>query len=72
LFLDVEASALGEDSYPTEVGWAFLNGGSGSMLIRPAPGWTVEAWERFAEQIPGRRWDELHARGSLRGTWRRG
>ena len=40
VFLDFEASSLGRNSYPIEVGWVFEDGGSESHLIRPADGWT--------------------------------
>jgi hypothetical protein len=63
VFLDVEASGLGEDTYPIEVGWAYLKGSSGSMLIRPAPDWTLDAWDPFAEEIHGISWDQLHREG---------
>jgi hypothetical protein len=40
VFLDFEASSLGKESYPIEVGWVFSSGGEESHLIRPAPSWT--------------------------------
>ncbi|MXQ10082.1 transcriptional regulator [Microvirga makkahensis] len=40
VFLDFEASSLGKDSYPIEVGWVFASGQEESYLIRPAPSWT--------------------------------
>jgi len=63
VFLDVEASGLGQDSFPIEVGWAFLEGGSGSLLIRPAVDWTLDAWEPFAEDIHGISWETLWREG---------
>lgn len=40
VFLDFEASSLGKESYPIEVGWIFASGGEESHLIKPAPSWT--------------------------------
>lgn len=40
VFLDFEASSLGKESYPIEVGWIFASGQEESHLIRPAPAWT--------------------------------
>jgi len=40
VFLDFEASSLGKESYPIEVGWIFASGGEESHLIRPASIWT--------------------------------
>jgi hypothetical protein len=49
VFLDFEASSLGRDSYPIEVGWVFADGRSEGYLIRPATGWTD--WDAQAEAI---------------------
>lgn len=49
IFLDFEASSLGDDSYPIEVGWAAEDGSTESHLIRPAPEWTD--WDPGAEAI---------------------
>ena len=51
VFLDFEASSLGDDSYPIEVGWVFEDGEEENMLIRPAPGWTD--WDEEAESLHG-------------------
>lgn len=51
VFLDFEASSLGKQSYPIEVGWVFEDGRAQSFLIRPAPGWTD--WDGQAEAIHG-------------------
>lgn len=53
IFLDFEASSLGKNSYPIEVGWAGEDGSTESHLICPAPGWfdwdpTAEAVHRIA------------------------
>jgi hypothetical protein len=51
VFIDFEASSLGKDSYPIEVGWVFVDGRSEGHLIRPAPTWTD--WNVEAEAIHG-------------------
>jgi len=37
--IDLEASSLGPDGWPTEVGWAFPGGMSGGTLIKPPTAW---------------------------------
>ncbi|WP_342248782.1 3'-5' exonuclease [Sphingomonas sp. OTU376] len=49
VFLDFEASSLGKQSYPIEVGWVFEDGRAEDHLIRPASGW--EDWDPEAEAI---------------------
>lgn len=49
VFLDFEASSLGDDGYPIEVGWVFEDGRSESHLIKPAPGWVD--WDEGAEAL---------------------
>jgi hypothetical protein len=61
VFLDFEASSLGDDSYPIEVGWVFEDGGEEEHLIRPAPRWTD--WDSTAEAIHGLSREELKAMG---------
>ncbi|MDB5621832.1 MAG: transcriptional regulator [Devosia sp.] len=51
VFLDFEASSLGKNSYPIEVGWVRANGKSDSLLIKPAETWTD--WDPEAEAIHG-------------------
>lgn len=51
VFLDFEASSLGQDSYPIEIGWVFADGRAEGHLIRPAPDWTD--WNPAAEAIHG-------------------
>lgn len=51
VFLDFEASSLGDNSYPIEVGWVFEDGREESHLIRPAPDWTD--WDDGAQAIHG-------------------
>lgn len=62
VFLDFEASALSEGSYPIEVGWVFEDGRSESHLIRPAPEWTV--WDPEAEAIHGVSREQLLEEGA--------
>lgn len=50
-FVDVEASGLGPQSWPIEVGWGFAGGEPRSMLIRPADNWSMTAWEKAAESL---------------------
>ncbi len=50
-FIDLEASGLGPKSWPIEVGWGFHSWPARSMLIKPATGWSLEAWEKSAEEL---------------------
>jgi hypothetical protein len=61
LFLDFEASSLGDDSYPIEVGWVGEDGVSETHLIRPAPEWTD--WDPAAEALHGLSRERLEAEG---------
>ncbi|MBC6718671.1 hypothetical protein H9Q09_21030 [Aurantimonas sp. DM33-3] len=63
VFLDIEASGLGPDSYPTEIGWAFATGASGGFLIRPASDWSADAWDPLAEELHGISHEELMTNG---------
>jgi len=62
-FFDIEASGLGPDSFPIEVGWAFASGSSGSFLVRPAPTWTLDAWDPLAEDIHGISYEQVLNQG---------
>jgi hypothetical protein len=66
VFLDFEASSLGDDSYPIEVGWVFENGREESHLIRPAPDWTD--WDDGAQAIHGIARARLIAEGEPHDT----
>ena len=47
IFLDIEASGLGPDSWPIEVGLAWIVDQAvqtWSSLIRPEPDWDPDAW----------------------------
>lgn len=67
VFFDIEASSLGADSYPIEVGWAsVMTEGEirkAAMLIKPAPNWTD--WSHEAERVHGIPRTALHAGRSL-------
>lgn len=52
-FIDFEASGLGFQSWPIEVGWAFPDGRSESTLIQPAVDWSAAGWDPAAEALHG-------------------
>lgn len=60
-FIDIEASGLGLDSYPIELGWADTLGNGDGFLVRPLNDWTH--WDPVAESIHGIARDELFERG---------
>ena len=49
--IDFEASGLGKDSYPIEVGVVLSSGEKYCSLIAPAPSWHY--WDRRAEHVHG-------------------
>lgn len=51
VFIDIEASGFGHESYPIEIGVAFSDGSQYSRLIRPAPHW--QYWDPQAETLHG-------------------
>ncbi|WP_027857661.1 3'-5' exonuclease [Marinobacterium jannaschii] len=54
VYIDLEASGLGPDSYPIEVAWKdSADGSSDNFLIDPArvEGW--DYWDEFAEELHG-------------------
>lgn len=61
VFLDFEASSLGDDSYPIEVAWAAEDGSSEQHLIRPATVWTD--WDATAQRVHGITREKLLAEG---------
>lgn len=63
-FIDLEASGLGARSWPVEVGWAFADGRSSSLLIRPDASWTDDAWDPGAERLHGLARETLRAEGA--------
>lgn len=52
-FIDFEASGLGAKSWPIEIGWAFEDGSGESILISPAPEWSMDDWDPRAERLHG-------------------
>jgi hypothetical protein len=52
-FIDLEASGLGPKSWPIEIGWGFVGWPVRSMLIKPSENWSLEAWEKSAEDLHG-------------------
>jgi len=63
VFLDFEASSLGDDSYPIEIGWAAEDGSSEAHLIKPAPSWTD--WDPAAEAVHGLTREQLRGEGEF-------
>lgn len=53
VFLDLEASGLGQASWPIEAGWCFLTGKPSAMLIAPHEDWPDAAWDPAAEDLHG-------------------
>ena len=61
VFIDIEASGLGPDSYPIEIGWALSDDRTESFLIRPVPEW--DHWDECAEDLHGISREQLFAKG---------
>lgn len=67
--IDFEASSLGSASFPTEIGWAFIDEDgaivSGACLIRPIAKWTrhADAWSAASERLTGITRDMLEQDG---------
>ena len=62
VFLDMEASSLAPDSWPVEVGLAWVTGGRvevRSSLVRPEFYWSLRAWSRVSARVHGVALDEL-------------
>jgi hypothetical protein len=56
LFLDFEASSLSPQSWPIEIGVAWIEAGrveTGSMLIAPRPDWPLSDWSEPAALVHG-------------------
>lgn len=56
VFIDFEACSLADDSWPIEVGLAWLDGErvlTDSSLIRPRPDWPESSWSSASEAIHG-------------------
>lgn len=71
IFFDIEASSLGPDSYPIEVGWVSVKPNdeivSGAMLIKPAADWTD--WSQEAEAVHGISRTRCASPADLQPTW---
>lgn len=58
-FIDLEASGLGSNSFPTELGWAIIKEDgsveSSSCLVKPLAKWTLykNAWDQASERLTG-------------------
>lgn len=65
VFIDIEASALEQGSYPIEIGWAPGPGGEfDAILIAPAEEWKRGGvWSDLSEEIHGIRREHLDATG---------
>ena len=59
--LDVEASGLGSNSYPIEVGIVLADGTEYQSIIKPAPDW--QHWSEDAEIMHGLSRDYIEANG---------
>jgi len=62
-FIDFEASSLSSDSWPIEIGLAWIDEKgklrSNSRLIKPHPQWPESAWSNASEAVHGIRREEL-------------
>ena len=61
IFVACNGSSLSLSSWPVEVGWSTVGGGTESHLIRPLAGWTN--WSAEAEAIHGVSLDYLREHG---------
>ncbi len=59
--LDIEASGLGRNSYPIEIGYVLPDGHAYCTLIEPEPHWTH--WDAQAAALHGIRREQLRERG---------
>ena len=66
VFLDIEASSLSPDSWPVEIGCAWIGPAGVEMreaLIRPRADWPLSSWSERAEQVHGLCLAQLEAAG---------
>lgn len=64
IFIDFEASSLSDQSWPIEVGVAWLDGAnvvSDSKLIRPDPDWDLDDWSSQSQRVHRIAFSELQA-----------
>lgn len=62
IFIDFEASGLGPQSWPVEIGLSWIEGAdvrTWSSLIRPELSWSMEAWDPVSAEVHGIPLDEL-------------
>ncbi|MGF1463006.1 MAG: exonuclease domain-containing protein [Maricaulaceae bacterium] len=64
VFIDVEASGLGPQSWPIEVAWVNLDGAAAATLIQPHPDWSMQAWMASAEALHGLTPDQVYREGA--------
>ncbi len=62
-YIDLEASGLGDRSWPIEIGWAINGGEPESFLIRRHEDWPLAAWDPKAEELHGLSIEVLHEDG---------
>ncbi|MBU2359980.1 MAG: hypothetical protein KKB02_13795 [Alphaproteobacteria bacterium] len=71
VFVDFEASSLDADSWPIEVGVAWISDGtvhSWSSLIRPETHWKRSAWSAASAQVHGITLSDLDTAPSAYGV----
>ncbi|MBP7003685.1 hypothetical protein [Amaricoccus sp.] len=64
LFLDFEASSLSPESWPIEIGLAWVEAGEARMsatLIAPHPDWPLDDWADYAAAVHGLDLDAVRA-----------
>jgi len=61
IFLDIEASGFGQNSYPIEIAWGTSAQDISSTLVAPSSDWTH--WDVNAASLHGLTRDELVASG---------
>lgn len=62
-YIDLEASGLGDRSWPIEVGWAVGYADPHARLIRPFSDWPMSAWDPKAEALHGISVEMLQTQG---------
>lgn len=49
-FLSVVSCGRTSDAWPIDIAWGFAAGEIRSMLLKPAAGWSLEAWDKCSEK----------------------
>ena len=62
-YIDLEASGLGDKSWPIEIGWAKRGAVPESIIIRPHADWPHGAWDPSAEALHGLSMEVLNEHG---------